>query len=282
MPAPKAAPKSGQSVAEIRERGMLQNIFPGRVSKPPRILIYGVHGIGKSSFAADAPNPIFIPTEDGADEIAVAKFPNAHSQPEVLEYLRALYAEEHEYKTVVIDSADWLEDFIRLELQKTFTEKELGFGRDSIMSEEKLGEVLSGLNLLRHKRGMTCILIAHSEIKRFDSPLTEPYDRYQPKLQQRYSALLQEWADAVIFAGWDITVKTEEAGFSAKVRRGVGTGERRLFTEERPGYHAKNRYNMPESLPMLKEGGFAEVAQYVPYLREQMGLKEPTEVEDKI
>lgn len=268
------------SAAEIRERALLQSIIPGKVSKPPRVVLYGVHGIGKSSFAADALAPIFIPTEEGANELAVAKFPTATSHEEVLTYLRALYAESHDYRTVVIDSVDWLEDYIRLELQKTHTEKELGFGRDSLMAEERLGDVLSALNALRNKRQMTCILIAHSEIKRFDSPLTESYDRYQPKLQARFSALLQEWADAVLFTGYEVTVvKKEEAGFNRETRRGIGQGERKLFTEERPGFLAKNRYGMPESLPMLdpnkEQHPFAEFAQWVPFLRHEMGLAEP-------
>lgn len=269
------------SAAEMKERALLQSIIPGKIIKPPRVVLYGVHGIGKSSFAADAPSPIFIPTEEGANELDVAKFPTASTHEEVMSYLRSLYVESHSYKTVAIDSVDWLEDYIRLELHASHTDKELAFGKDSLMAEEKLGEVLNALNMLRNKRGMTSILIAHSEIKRFDSPLTEPYDRYQPKLQQRFSALLQEWADAVLFTGYEVTVKKEEGtGFNKGANRGVGQGERKLFTEERPGFLAKNRYSMPESLPMLDPGAgnhpFAEFAQWVPYLRQEMNLEVPT------
>jgi hypothetical protein len=277
MPIPKPAKKETKSSSgsEIREKGLLSSVITGKIPKPPRVLIYGVHGIGKSSLAASAPNAIFIPTEEGADEIDVAKFPVAESQPQVLEYLRTLYADKHDYQTVVIDSVDWLEDEIRLSLTHEYTEKELAFGKDSLYAEERLGEVLTALNALRSKRSMTCIMIAHSEIRRFDSPLTEPYDRYQPKLQQRFSALLQEWADAVLFTGYDVTVVADDKGFNKKSHRGVGVGERRIFTEERPGYLAKNRYDMPESLPMLKKQGFDEIAQYVPYLRNLLQLAEP-------
>lgn len=268
------------SADEVRQAQLLQSVIPGRIVRPPRIFIYGIHGIGKSSFAADAPNPIFIPTEEGANELDVAKFPTATSYDAVLGYLRALYAEEHEYKTVVIDSVDWLEDYIRLELQQQHTEKELAFGRDTLMAEERLSNILSALNMLRNKRGMTAILIGHSEIKKFDSPLTEPYDRYQPKLQQRFSALLQEWADAVLFTTYEVTLKKQEGkGFDADKHRGVGQGERMLYTEEHPGYLAKNRYSMPKTMPLLdpaKGSPFAEFAQWVPYLRTEMGLAEPS------
>lgn len=273
------------SPEEVREQALLQSVVPGKIIKPPRIFLYGIHGIGKSSFAADAPEPIFIPTEEGANELAVAKFPTATTYDAVLGYLRALYAEDHKYRSVIIDSVDWLEDYIRLEIQAQHTEKELAFGRDTLMAEERLGNILSALNMLRNKRGMTTILIGHSEIKKFDSPLTEPYDRYQPKLQQRFSALLQEWADAVLFTTYEVTLKKQEGkGFESDKHRGVGQGERMVFTEEHPGYLAKNRYGMPKSFPLLDPNKslhpFAEFAQWVPYLRNEMGLEEPARAEE--
>ena len=74
---------------------------------PPRTLIYGSDGIGKTTFAARSPNPIFITTEDGATRVPVAKFPHCKSSQDVTNYLHALYGEDHDYKTVVLDSADW-------------------------------------------------------------------------------------------------------------------------------------------------------------------------------
>lgn len=228
----------------------LSAIVRGPVHKPPRLVVYGVHGIGKTTFAASAPSPIIIPTEDGSDELDVHRFPRVSSTSEVLEDLRTLYREKHDYKTVVIDSADWLEDFIFHELSRSHTDKELAFGKEALLAEQKMGEVLTALNYLRDKRGMTCIIVAHSEIRRFDSPMTEPFDRYQPKLQHRNSSLLQEWADAVLFATYDISVKREDVGFDKKVRRGISAGDRLLFTEERPAFYAKNRYSLPEEMPL--------------------------------
>ena len=51
----------------------LEKIHTGK--KPPRIMLYGTEGIGKSTFAAQAPSPIFLPTEDGLGEIDCASFP---------------------------------------------------------------------------------------------------------------------------------------------------------------------------------------------------------------
>ena len=184
--ASKSADKPNTSESEAKPSG-LANVLKGIAHRPPRIFLYGVHGIGKSSFGAAAPSPIFVPTEDGVSEIDVDKFPTASSSSDVLENLRTLYREKHDYKTVVIDSADWLEDFIRLELAKEYSEKELGFGRDATYAEQRVGDVLTALNFLRERKDMAVIIIAHSEIRRFDSPLTEPYDGYQPKLRKGFS-----------------------------------------------------------------------------------------------
>ena len=244
---------------------MLEQVLSGVIHKPPRIFIYGIHGIGKSTFAADAPRPIFIQTEEGANEIDVPKLPTCATHEDVLAQLRALYKEPHDYQTVVIDSADWLEDFIHAELKASYSDKELSYGKDSIKAAEKMTQILTALNHVREKRNMTCILVAHSEIKRFDSPMTEPYDRYQPKLQSRMGSLLQEWADVVLFSIFDVVVKKEEVGFNREVRRGISTGERKLFTEERPAFYAKNRYQMPVEMTLLPEHPFAEVAKYIPF-----------------
>lgn len=255
------AAKKAEEGAPAATPGRLASVRTKVEHKPPRIFLYGVGGIGKTTFAAKAPHAIIIPTEEGAEEIEVAKLPVVTSSEGLLDDLRALYKEPHSYKAVAIDTADWLQDIIVAELQQQHSEKELGYGRDSLMAQQRFGEILVALNYLRDKRSMTTIIIAHSEIRRFDSPLTEPYDRYQPKLIKSVSALLMEWADLVMFATYDVTVKSEKVGFDASVRRGVGAGERLLYTEERPAFFAKNRYSMPPELPL----SFDEVAAAIPY-----------------
>lgn len=228
----------------------LASISNGPARRAPRILLYGVHGIGKSTFGADAPNAIMIPTEDGADELNCAKFPLAKSSDDVIEAIGTLYNEEHSYNSVVFDSADWMENIIQIEMERDYDSKELSYGKGSVILADKWRNLLDGFNALRNDKNMAVILIAHTEIKRFDSPETEPYDRYQPKLQSRSSALVQEWADAVLFTNYKTLIKKEEVGFDKKVARGITTGERLIYTSETPAYYAKNRYSLPHSLPL--------------------------------
>ena len=228
----------------------LKSIVKNRELGPPRILLYAPHGIGKTTFGAGAPKPIFIPTEDGLGVLEVDHFPLAKTEGDVLDAVGSLYNDAHDYQSVVIDSLDWLDNMIWADTNAKYDDKALAYGKGAVIVAERWRVLLEGLNLLRNERGMAVILLAHCQIKRFDSPETEPYERYQPKLQERSSALVQEWADAVLFANSRTVVRREDVGFNKDVRRGITTGERLLYTTEKPAFYAKNRYSLPDALPL--------------------------------
>lgn len=232
----------------------LSSITKGRRITAPRIFIYGPHGVGKNTWAAGAPNPIFIQTEDGMGLLESAAFPLATASSQVHEAISLLYYETHDFKTVVLDSADWLDYLIATEIRASFEEKERAFGKDALLIAEQWRGILDGLNALRAK-GMTVILTGHCEIKRFDPPDSESYERYQPKMTNRASALVQEWADCVLFANWRTWVKKEVvANATAKTpttkAKPLATSERLVYTGEKPAYLAKNRYGLPDELPL--------------------------------
>lgn len=228
----------------------LQSISRNNALKAPRVMVYGVEGVGKTTFAAGAPNPIIIPTEDGLGSLEVAHFPLVTSTDQVREAIGTLYNDEHDFGTVVVDSLDWLESIIWQEIEKKHDAKDLAYGKGALIAAEVWRELLDGFNALRNDKNMAVVLIAHSTIKRFDSPETEPYDRYLPKLQERSSALVREWCDAVLFANYRTVVKKSDVGFNKEVARGISTGERLLYTSERPAFMAKNRYALPDSIPL--------------------------------
>lgn len=228
----------------------LSSVKRNKDLKPPRIMVYGVEGIGKTTFAAGAPNPIFILTEDGLGSIEVDHFPLMDKTDAVLDAISTLYNESHKYQTVVIDSLDWLDSIIQQEIATTHSEKDLAYGKGAVLAANRWNTVLSGLNALRDDKAMSIVCLAHTTIKRFDSPETDSYDRYQPKLQERSGAVIREWVDAVLFANYKTIIKKEDVGFNKTNNRGISTGERLLFTSERPAYVAKNRYSLPETIPM--------------------------------
>lgn len=241
----------------------LASILTGTKPGPRRMLVYGTAGIGKSTFATCAPSPIVIQTEDGLNEIDCHKFPVATALADVMASLAALYSEEHPYRTVVIDSMDWLERLIWAKVcadRQAATIEDIGYGKGYTFAIQHWRDVLDGLTALRERRGMTVVLIAHARIERFENPETEAYDRYVPRLHKTASALVSEWCDEVLFATYRVFTKATEEGFNQKRVQGLGTGERVLRTTERPSHLAKNRLNLPDELPLA----WSAFAQHLP------------------
>ncbi len=241
---------------------ILNSILTGAKPGPRRILLYGTAGIGKSTMATCAPSPIAIQTEDGLNEIDCHKFPVATSYDQVLANLAALYQEDHGYRTVVIDSLDWLERLIWAKVcatRQAASIEDIGYGKGYLFALAHWRDVLDGLNALRDQKGMTVILIAHAKIERFENPETEPYDRYVPRLHKTATALVSEWCDEVLFASYKVYTKVSEEGFNQKRAQGLGSGERVLRCTERPSHLAKNRLNLPDELPLA----WAEFAKHI-------------------
>lgn len=224
--------------------------------RPRRVLLYGTHGIGKSTWAAMAPSPVFIRTEDGLRDIAGAKtFPLCKSIGDVCEQIQALKIGEHAFQTLAIDSADWLEQLIMKFVcdragKDSIAEVGGGFGRGETQAADMYRYVLSELADLNEHRAMTVILIAHCKVERFENPTTEAYDRYTPKLDKRINSVVQEWADEVLFANYKVYTRTDGKGFEER-KLATGSGERVLYTTEKPGHLAKNRLALPDELPLL-------------------------------
>ncbi len=246
----------------------LATIQRGKTQKPPRILIHGSEGIGKSSFAASAPDPIFIQTEDGLDEIDAAKFPLSKTLKEVQDQLDSLIRDEHEFKTVVIDSADWLERIIHDQLCRnegvaTIEKAAGGYGKGYGVALTHWREIIDALDTLRNDRGMVTILIAHSKIEKFEDPEAPTYDRYSPRLHKSSSALLSEWCDAVLFATRRMRTTTTETNGKARTTAtaiGKDGGERVIRAYGGPSCVAKNRYGITAEIPLSWDAFVATVA----------------------
>lgn len=237
----------------------LASISRDPIIAPPRVVLYAPHGVGKTTWGAGAYAPILLPLEDGRGTLDVPAFPLLKSWQEVTEALGALVNEEHQYSTVLVDSLDWLEPLIWAETCARHKQPDIesfGYGKGFLHACDVWREFFAALKVLRETKNMAVVMLAHTEIKQFADPNSEPYDRYQIKLQARASALVEEWADCVLFANYRTYISKADAGFNKKIARGVGTGERVLYTEERPGFRAKNRYSLPAELPMPKVGGW--------------------------
>ena len=218
----------------------------------PRILVYGTAGVGKTTFAAQAPDPVFIMTEDGAGTLELSSFPVVSTFEDFMQCITALYG-EHKFASVVVDSLDHLEPLIWKRVcadNSVENIEKLGYGKGYVMALDYWREAMAALNGLRDQKSMAIILIAHHQIKPFKDPELETLDRYEIKLHQKASGLVQESVDAVLFAKHKVSTKTEQLGFGNTRTRGIATGQRVLATVETPAYLAKNRYGMPAEIPL--------------------------------
>ncbi|MGE4157726.1 MAG: ATP-binding protein [Planctomycetota bacterium] len=222
-------------------------------AQPRRLMVYGPQGVGKSTFALGAEAPIVIQTEDGLGSLEGARFPLARSFGDVIAALGELYTQKHIFKTVVIDSVDWLERLIWAEVCRekgVSSIEEIGFSKGYKFSLKYWQQIIDGLSALRSDRTMTVVIIAHSKIERFEDPEGEAYDKYSPRLHSLACALLVEWCDEVLFANHRVFTKQSDDGFGRKRTVALGSGERVLRTGERPAHLAKNRLGLPEELPL--------------------------------
>lgn len=244
----------------VQSRMKLGAITKGRLERPMRVLAFGIEGIGKSTFAANAPNPIFIAAEDGTAQLDVARFPEPKSWREVFDAIDELIDGEHDFKTIVVDTLDWLEPLCWqavCERNKWKSIEDGGYGKGYVAALDEWRLFLARLERLRERRGMHIIFLAHSWVKTFKSPDTDDFDRYELKIHSKAGGLLKEWADAVLFARYETFSHVDD---KTKRAKGVSTGARVIHTQRTAAYDAKNRYDLPETLP-LDWQAFAEAAQ---------------------
>lgn len=249
---------------------LLEQVTGGKKRRPRRILLYGTRGIGKSTFGAMAPDPVFIPTEDGLEHIECKAFfddrspPKCESYGEYIQCIGELYNLPHAFKTVVTDSLDWLETLVIAETCKRLNvatlEDKRFYGGGYTYTLPLWREVLGGLDALRNDRGMTVIFLAHFKQEKYRPADADTYDRYSPKLHKLASDVVQEWCDEVLFASYKVYTTTSDEGFGRERTKAVGTGERILKTTERPTHLAKNRLNLPDEIPF----DWREFAKYLP------------------
>lgn len=231
---------------------------------PANIVLYGTEGIGKTTLAARAPNPVFCQTEDGLGLIEADTFGICQSWQDVGQVLTALYNDPQGHRTLVLDSADWLEKLIWLDLCAANGKRsveELGYGKGYKKArDEYWDKLLKTLDAIRAKHGMTIIVIAHAGILNITNPTGDNYCMFAPRLDKLASSRLSEWADAVLFA--HRKMKTDRETGKATAFGLEAGGDRVLACTGSPAVTAKNRFHMPDELPLSWDA----VAKYLPGL----------------
>jgi len=233
---------------------------------PPIVVIYGVDGIGKSTLAAEFPDPIYLPTigERPPIDVDLPTPGEIGSFDDMLDIFGELITEEHDHKTVIIDSIDGFENLVwdatsaRMGVSSI---EEPGYGKGYVEADTEWREFLGGVAALA-RRGICVVMLAHPEIVRFDSPTSDPYSRYTLKLHKRANALVREQADVVAFMNYRVSIKEKEVGHKKTVAHAEGGKERQIHLVEGAGFVAKNRYSMSEYLTYKKGEGYSAMSKF--------------------
>jgi hypothetical protein len=223
-------------------------IIKGAVGGAWLSVLYGVPGIGKSTLAAAAPNPVFLDLEGGLFRVQCDRTPRLTTHAELMDALR--WAIKSDYETVVLDTIDGVEEILRkhvCELNGWKTIEAAGYGKGFSMMAEKFQELLTVLEMFKAK-GKNVMVIGHEIIKSFSAPDTDAYDRYILKMNQKLASILVGRADAVFFAQYEALLKADRTHEDRL--RAVGTGRRVLRTQEAPAWIAKNRFSLEPTIDM--------------------------------
>lgn len=250
-------------------------ISTGRILKPRRVMLYGIHGCGKSTWASQAPGVFFLDCEDGLNDIDCAKT-RCLSYGDVVNAVSWLMTEPHDFKWVAVDTLDWLQALV---FEKTYKDAGVqsieqvggGYGKGYEAATKQWEFLLKGFDALRERRGMGIVLLAHAKVTKFKSPESDSYDRYEPDLHKTHCNMIQEWCDEVLFASYRVFTRTEELGFSKTRSIAVGGKERFVRTNESAFSLAKNRLRLPDELPME----WPAFAQYLPQANGQAAVVQP-------
>lgn len=243
----------------------LKNIQRGLKVRPHFIGLYGPGGVGKSTFAGSAPSPVFLGTDDGLGSLDVASFPIPKTWSDVKAAIGDLQMEEHQYETLVIDTINGLEPLLWNHIIKeanvtSIEEVDGGFGKGYVRAAEQWVEFYNSLKKLRNK--MNIIILGHAKIKSFEDPYeNERFDKFIIKMNVEAAALFLESVDNMFFANYKTTYRKDKG---AKKAKAYGEGRRVMFTEERPAFAAKSRFDLPFEMDLSWSGFVEAVANCVP------------------
>ena len=226
------------------------NVIKGVQKKPWRMMIYGQPGVGKSTFAAGAPKPLFIDVERRTEHLDIPRL-QPDSWETVLSVIKELVSNTSEYKTVVFDTVDHLEHLVFTYLTKKFGVQSIedvagGYGKGYTMALEEWRRFAVGLEALRDK-GYNILLLGHGHVKTFNNPTGENYDRWIIKINQKAADFLKEKVDAVGFAHYDDGTKKGKGDLKAKA---VGSDDRVLTFLHNPAFESKRGLGLPDEVEL--------------------------------
>lgn len=253
----------------------------GRLSVPSRYMVYGVEGVGKSTLLSYAPNPIWFDADDGTAKLEVTRYPFRltpeghvtpdghvpHTYREICDAIDDLTVSPHDFKTLVIDTADRIESMIWRHIidrdnervrEKMSSIEDYGYGKGYVSAVDEWRSLCARLDRLRAKRGMAIAFLAHSFVRNFKNPEGPDFDRYQLAINDKAAGFLKSWSDVVGFLRFEEGATEEK---KSKRARGWSTDVRIMHLTRTAAFDAKGRGGMPPELKIPVENPWSVIAE---------------------
>ncbi|MFW6042010.1 MAG: AAA family ATPase [Guyparkeria sp.] len=223
---------------------LMNSLIKSTTPAPPKMIVYGQPGVGKTTFAASA-GAILLDCENGAGAVSgLTRTPFLQSWPQMRKWLIELATTPPDgVAAVAIDTIDWMIQRIVEHVVMDLDEKSpnditntLGtahggyFKAREIVQNVVYRDLLPMLNAVA-ETGAAIILLAHAANTKMTTP--EGYDQRlaSPDLPHWIAPPFIEWADCVLYAHRQ-------------------DDQRLLLTEGTNVILAKNRYGLPAKLDL--------------------------------
>ena len=202
-------------------------ISSGKVIRPQKVVIYGSEGIGKSTLAAQFPNPLFIDTEGGTAQLDVRRIEKPQSFEELISIVNEVAADPTLCKTLILDTADWAEQLCITGICNKYKKpgiEDFGYGKGYTYLAEEYSRLLGAFDAVI-SAGMHVVITAHAKMRKFEQPdEMGAYDRWEMKLSKQVAPLLKEWCDLLLFCNYRTFVVTTQND-TKKAQGGKGTNK---------------------------------------------------------
>lgn len=238
----------------------LKSLSKPQGQRPVIMTLFGEGGMGKTTLAALFPRPVFIRTEDGTASLAgnegVALFPLASRSQDVFDAIEALATQEHDFKTLVIDSITQLATLIESEIvaadpkAKSINQAGGGYGAGYNTAAEMHRKVREWAGALAYDKGMNVVFIGHADTETLDLPDSDPYARYTIRMHKKS---IPHYTDNVDLVGF-IRLKTYLTGTGDK-KRAVSTADREIICHPQASSVTKNRFGIDKPVQFTFDGG---------------------------
>lgn len=253
-------------------------VTSGVIPAPVKVVLYGPEGIGKSTFASQFPDPIFIDAEGGTKQLDVRRLPRPTSWAMLLDEVAEVRKGNIPCTTLVLDTADWAEALCIQSIcakSKVDGLEGFGYGKGYVYAKEAFAKLLDELEEVV-AGGRNVVVLAHAMIAKFEQPdAVGNYDRWQMKTTKQVAPLLREWCDMLLFANYKTVV--EKSGSSPNAKNKASGGRRVLYTTHHPCWDAKNRFGLSDELPL----DYQAIAAIIPGKSAPAPAERPILVEDE-